>query len=49
MEHVSNRVKLGLMMSVAGILVDVCFMLIPTCSYCDPAQLFAVDDGKFPA
>ena len=47
-EHVSNRIQLGLMISVAGILVVVCVVVISTCSDCDPKQSLDVDDGQFP-
>ena len=47
MEHVSNMIKLGLMMSVSGMLVVVCVMVNPTRSDCDPTQALYVDDGHF--
>ena len=48
MEHVSNMIKLGLMMSVSGMLVVVCVMVSHTCSDFDPARALAVDAGNFP-
>ena len=48
MEHVSNMILLGFMISVSGMLVVVCVMVSPTCSDCDPEQAFAVDDCQFP-
>ena len=37
-EHLYNMIQLVFMMSVSGMLVVVCVMVIPTCSYFDPAQ-----------
>ena len=48
MEHVSNRIKLVLMMSVSEFLVVVCDIVSPTCIDCDPERALAVDDGQFP-
>ena len=45
-EHLYNMIQLVFMMSVSGMLVVVCVMVIPTCSYFDPAQALAVDDSQ---
>ena len=47
-EHVSNMIQLGFMMSVSGMLVVVCVMVSHTCSDFDPARELAVDAGNFP-
>ena len=44
-----NIIILGLMISVAGMLVVVFFMVNPTCIDCDSVRVLGVDDGKFTA
>ena len=44
-----NRIQLGLVMSVSGMLVSVCVIVSSTCSDCDPVLSLAVYDGHIPA
>ena len=47
-DHVSNRIQLGFMMSVSDILVVFCVMVSHTCSNFDLARVLSVYDGEFP-
>ena len=46
--HVSRRIKFGLIMLVVGASFVVWVMVSPTCSYCDPVWVLVVYDGQFP-
>ena len=48
-ENVSRSIQFGLMMLVVGASFEVWVMVSPTCIYCDPVRVLAVDNGKFPA
>ena len=48
-DHVSHIIQLLFMMSVNGMLVIFCVMVITTCSDCDPSWELDVDYGQFSA
>ena len=48
-ENVSRRIQFGYIILVVGASFAVWFMVIHTCSDCDPVWVLAVDDGNFPS
>ena len=48
-EHVSNRIQFGFMISFTGALFVVCAMVNLICSDCDFTCVLHVEDVQFPA
>ena len=48
-DHVSRRIKLGLMILVVGESFVFWVMVSTTCSDCGPVRVLNVDDGQFTA
>ena len=48
-DQVSRSIQFRLILLIVVAFFVVCVMVRPTCSYCVPVQVLAVDDGKFTA